>query len=136
MSANAPHAKMVVLESRSEEAVKVAERIINQICEETGCSETQVIKVVGMALEHLHRVAFCHEHNVTEAMVQCMWGFGGQACFHLGGVLEQARTGTSGDIPWSEFILRFAPDLAEQYRPVVESWMSQRSEERRNLDAS
>jgi hypothetical protein len=114
----------------------VAEQIVNQICAETDCSETQVIKVVAMALEHLHRVAFCHEHNVTEAMVQCMRGFGGQACFHLGGVLEQARIGTSGDIPWSEFILRFAPDLTDEYGPKVESWMNQRSRERRNLDAS
>ena len=113
----------------------MAELIVNQICAATRCSENQVIEVVGMVLEHLHKVAFCHEHNVTEAVMQCMWGFGGQACFHLGGILEQARIGTSGDIPWSEFILRFAPDLGEQYGPVVESWMSERSEERKSLDA-
>ena len=118
------------------EGARVAELIVDQIRTATGCSENQIIQVVSMALEHLHKVAFCHEHNVTEAMMQCMWGFGGEACFHLGGILEQTRIGTSGEIPWSEFILRFAPDLGEQYGPVVESWMSQRSEERKNLDAS
>jgi hypothetical protein len=91
--------------------------------------------VVGMALEYLHKAAFCHEHNVTEALTQCMWCFGGKACFHLGGILEQERIGTSHEIPWSEFISRFAPDLGNRYGPIVQSWMSQRSEERKNLDA-
>jgi hypothetical protein len=113
----------------------MAELIVNQICAAAGCSENQIIEAVSMALEHLHKVAFCHEHNVTEAITQCMWCFGGQACFHLGGILEQARIGTSNDIPWSEFILRFAPDLGKQFGPIVEKWMSQRSEERKNLDA-
>lgn len=114
----------------------VTEPIVKEICAATGCSEKQVIEVVSMALEHLHRVAFCHEHNVTEAMMQSMWCFGGRACFHLGGILEQARIGTSNEIPWSELILRFAPDLGEQYGPVLDSWMSQRSENRKALDAS
>lgn len=109
----------------------MAELIIRQICAATGCNENQVIEVIGMALEYLHKVAFCHEKNVTEAMMKCMWGFGGQACFHLGGILEEARIGTSNDIPWSEFILRFSPDLDKRYGPVVESWMSQRSEEQK-----
>jgi hypothetical protein len=125
---------MDALVFRSKGDQKVPEPIVNQICAATGFNERQVREVVGMALEHLHKSAFCHEHNVTEAMRQSMWCFGGKACFHLGGILEQARIGTSGDIPWSEFMCRFAPDLGEQYGPVVESWMSDRSEGRKQMD--
>jgi hypothetical protein len=113
----------------------VAKSIVEEICAATGCSENQVIEVVGMALEYLHKVSFCHEHNVTEAVVQTMWCFGDKACFHFGGILEQERIGTGGDIPWSEFFLRFAPGLGEQYGPVLDGWLDQRSKDRKSLDA-
>jgi hypothetical protein len=117
------------------EVFKVAEQIVKDICVATGCSETQVIEVVNMVLEYLHRVSFCHEHNVTEAVMQCMWCFGGRSCFHFGGILEQARIGTGGRIPWSEVFLRFAPNLGEKYGPILDRWLNQRSDERKNLDA-
>jgi hypothetical protein len=111
-----------------------SEPIMKAICAITGCTELQVIKTISEGLKHLHRVAFCHEHNVTEAVMQSMWCFGGEACFHFGGILEQARIHNIEDIPWSEFFLRFAPDLGNQYGRELDTWLDQRSKDRKRLD--
>ena len=49
--------------------------------------------------------------------------FGLEACYHLTGILENARTVASSDIPWSETLRRFAPE-AGVYFAIVERWLT------------
>ena len=111
-----------------------SEGILREICEISGCSSEQVRTIVGLGLRTLHKVAVCHEWNVTAAIMECYWAFGEEACYHLGGILEEARRQGSSDIPWSEAYARFAPGNWDKFRPVLERWQDERSEARRILD--
>ena len=110
-----------------------SEEVVQQICEATDCSPEQVRDVVGLAMEALHKVAFCDDDALTAAIMECMWMFGDKACHHLGGILEVARIQAS-DIPWSETYARFAPENREKYDPLLETWVEQRSPGRKERD--
>jgi hypothetical protein len=112
------------------------QQALDDICEATGCSREQVIDVVGRAFEALHKTAVCNEMSVTGAMGLCLDHFGSKACYHLVGLLEEARlcTRDEPDLPWSETYMRFAGQSWREFVPVVESWMQERSEERKLRD--
>jgi hypothetical protein len=110
-----------------------SERLLREICEISGCSTEQVRTIVGLGLRALHKVAVCHEWNVTGAMMECYWAFGEEACYHFGGILEEARRQGRAD-SWSETYARFAPGSWDKFRPVLEGWQGERSEARRLLD--
>jgi hypothetical protein len=68
------------------------EKIIAEICQASDCSPEQMRIIVSIALRSLHKIAVCDERNVTAAIMECYWLFGDEACYHLGGILEEART--------------------------------------------
>lgn len=111
-----------------------SEEVVKQICTLTGCSPEQVGAVVGLAMEALHKTAFCDEGSVTASIMECMWMFGDKACYHLGGILEVARIEGDHDIPWYETYARFAPETLKKFDPLLETWMEQRSPGRMKLD--
>lgn len=110
------------------------EALIKRIATATLCEPEQVREVVCLTLQALHKTAFCDEKNVTAALMQCCWAFGDEACFHLGGILEEARIGIRGDIPWSEFMARFLPHAQQQLSPIINEWQKDKTEDRRALD--
>jgi hypothetical protein len=109
------------------------ETLLKRIAAATVCEPEQVREVVRLSLQALHKVAFCDEKNVTAAVMQCCWAFGDEACFHLTGILEEARIGTEG-LPWSEFMARFLPDTKHQLSPIIDAWVRDKSEDRKALD--
>jgi hypothetical protein len=111
-----------------------SEEVVGQICKLTDCSREQVSAVVGLALEALHKVAFCDDGAVTASIMECMWMFGDKACYHLGGILEVARVEADHDIPWYETYTRFAPETLRKFDPLLGTWMEQRSLRRKNRD--
>lgn len=108
--------------------------ILAQICAETGCTGEQMRQAVGAAFEALHKIAFCDERNVTAALMESYFAFGARACYHLGGILEQARINADSDLPWSETLMRIAPAEWKQFQPLVDNWLDRRSEQRKLLD--
>ena len=108
--------------------------ILDQICAQTGSTDDQVCEAVGAALEALHKIAYCNEENVTAAIMECAFIFGPRACYHLVGILEEARINTGPDLPWSETMNRFMPSEWKEFRPLIENWLKQRSEQRKLLD--
>jgi hypothetical protein len=100
----------------------------------TGVTRDEARVIIGAALRQLHRVAVTSEFG-TEAVVQeCYFSLGGEACYHLGGILEADRTVMSHDTPWTEFFIRFAPDLIEEFGPFGSTWQDERSPQRKQLD--
>jgi hypothetical protein len=108
--------------------------VLNRIAATTACEPEQVREVVRLALETLHKIAFCNEKSVTAALTECRWMFDEGACYHLGGILEEARRNCDPGTSWSEFFLRFSPGSWHQFRPVLEHWANERSEARKALD--
>jgi hypothetical protein len=108
--------------------------ILKRIAAATVCEPEQVREVVHLALEALHKIAVCDERNVTAALMESCWIFGDGACYHLGGILEEARIGGGSDLPWSEFFARFSPDTWHQFKPIFDQWMKDRTEARKSLD--
>ena len=108
--------------------------ILAQISAQTGSTNDQVREAVGAALEALHKIAFCDEDSVVGAIKECAFIFGSRACYHLVGILEDARINTDPELPWSETMDRFMPSEWEQFRPLMEDWLEQRSERRQLLD--
>ena len=101
---------------------------------ETGLTLDQVRMVVGAALRELHRVAVISEFG-TEAVVQeCYNSFGAEACYHLGGILVADRAIMSHNMPWTEFFIRFAPELIEEFGPFGSEWQDERSPRRKQID--
>ena len=93
--------------------------ILNRIAATTACEPEQVREIVRLALEALHKIAFCDERCLTGSLMECYWIFGDGACYHLGGILEEARIFHDSDIRYSEFLQRFAPDSWQQFKPVI-----------------
>ena len=114
----------------------IKDTMLDDFCRESGMSREQLVQVATVVLKRLHKVSVCDEESTTAAIMDCMWSFGDEACYHLGGILEEARqhTGPEGD-PWTETYLRFAPDL-KRFRPVLDGWMDDRTEARKRLDKS
>jgi hypothetical protein len=110
------------------------EAMLKRIAAATVCEPEQVREIVRLCLQALHKTAFCDEKNVTAALMECCWAFGDEACFHLGGILEEARIGTSGDKPWSEFMARFLPQAKHQLSPITDEWVKTKSADRKALD--
>lgn len=110
------------------------EETLNRIATTTVCAPEQVREVVRLALEALHRRAACDETNVTAALEGCYFTFGEGACYHLGGILEEARTGTDPELPWSEFFSRFSPGTWDQFQPIFDEWMKNRNDARKGHD--
>jgi hypothetical protein len=111
--------------------------VLDDICDATGCTRQQVVAVVGKAFEALHKIAFCDEMGISGAMGDCQDQFGSKACYHLVGLLDEARRckGDEIDVPWRETYLRFSGLSYREFDPVVEGWwMSERSEARKLLD--
>ncbi len=108
--------------------------ILNRIAATTACEPEQVREIVRLALEALHKIAFCDERCLTGSLIECYWIFGDGACYHLGGILEEARIFHDSDIPYSEFLQRFSPDSWHQFKPVIAQWMKERSEARKAHD--
>jgi len=115
-------------------AIEESPEILKRIASETVCAPEQVCEIVRLALEALHKIAFCDETNVTAALMQCYYTFGEGACFHLGGILEEARIGSDSEIPWSEMLLRFCPESWNQFKPILGQWAKDRTEARKALD--
>lgn len=110
------------------------EALLQRIAAATVCDPEQVREIVRLSLQALHKTAFCDEKNVTAALMECCWAFGDEACFHLAGILEEARVGTSGDIPWSEFMARFLPHAKHQLSPIIDEWVTDKTDDRKALD--
>lgn len=110
------------------------ESTVNRIAEATACTPRQVRETVRLALEALHKVAFYELGNVTTAATECRWAFGGEACFHLVGILEQARIWKDSDLPWSEFSARFLHDIRAEVAPIMDEWGRDKSDERKAID--
>lgn len=111
-----------------------SEGILAQISAQTDSTDDQVREAVGAALEALHKIAFSDEDGVVGAIRECAFIFGSRACYHLVGILEEARINTDPEIPWSETMYRFMPSEWERFRPLMENWLEQRSEQRKLLD--
>ena len=110
------------------------EDILAHISAQTGSTDDQIREAVETALEALHKIAFCDEDSVVRAIRECAFIFGSRACYHLVGILEDARINTDPELPWSETMYRFMPSEWEQFRPLMENWLEQRSEQRKLLD--
>ena len=108
--------------------------ILAQISAQTGSTDAQVCEAVGASLEALHKIAFCGEDSVAGAIRECAFIFGSRACYHLVGILEDARINTDLELPWSATMYRFTPSEWEQFQPLMENWVEQRSEQRKLLD--
>ncbi|HYC32864.1 MAG TPA: hypothetical protein VEB59_11295 [Gemmatimonadales bacterium] len=98
---------------------------IEQIAAESGITIEQARKALTAGLRSLHRTAVTHQEGVTAALMQSYFCFGGEACFHVFGLLEEARMNCDADLPWSETMERFAPQL-RPYASVVERWLHDR----------
>ena len=108
--------------------------ILDQISTQTGSTGDQVCEAVGAALEALHKIAFCDEDSVTGAIRECAFIFGSRACYHLVGILEEARINTDPELPWSETMNRFMPSEWKKFQPLMENWLDQDCEQRKLLD--
>ncbi len=98
---------------------------LEQVAAEAGISKHQARQAVTAALRALHRVAVTDPKGATAALMESYFCFGGEACFHVFGLLEEARTHGDPDLPWSETIERFAPQL-RPYASVVDKWVRDR----------
>jgi len=105
------------------------------LCIETNSSPQQVQQIATAVLRELHRIAFCDERNVTAALIQCYLNFGKEACYHLGGLLEEQRINCNSGLPWSETLMRMDGDWHE-FKPLLEQWLDGRTETRILLDQS
>lgn len=112
------------------------EATLKRIAAATVCEPEQVREVVRLALQALHKTAFCDERNVTAALMQCCWAFGDEACFHLGGILEEARIATDPTLSWSEFMARFLSHAQNQLSPIIDEWRKDKTEDRKALDGT
>ncbi len=110
------------------------EKLFETVCQESGCPPEQVSKVATAALKVLHKIAYGDERNVTAALMQCYWMFGSEACYHLGGLLEEARIWTDSELSWSETLERLDPELKE-YSAILDEWAALKSQERKLLDS-
>ena len=110
------------------------QNILAEISAQTGSTDDQIREAVGAAIEALHKIAVCDEDGVVGAIRECTFIFGSRACYHLVGILEDARINTDPELPWSETMYRFMPSEWEQFRPLMEHWVEQRSEQRKLLD--
>jgi hypothetical protein len=94
-----------------------------KLCEEARCHPSQLRSAAVTILRELHRESFCSEERSTGRLIQCYWLFGAEACYHLGGVLEEYRRDHDPDgIPWSETLARLDPKI-ERYADVLKSWI-------------
>ena len=77
------------------------------LCREANCHLSQVRKVAARVLKQLDREAFCSETRTTGMLLQCHFLLGPEACYHMGGVLEECRIDHNpAGVPWSATLLR------------------------------
>lgn len=96
------------------------------IAAEAGVTEQQVHTIVTSALRSIHRVGVAHERGLTAALMRGTFAFGGEAGFHIYGLLSLARQkALADDTPWSETVMRFAPSVLV-YQSVAEKWAAHR----------
>jgi hypothetical protein len=67
-------------------------------------------------------------------VLECYFNVGGQAVYHLGGLLEEARVHCDPALPWAETMMRFDPAAGRRHSLFISEWLPSRSPERRALD--
>jgi hypothetical protein len=112
----------------------MASSIAELVATEAGCSVGTVREVMTAGLRALHRRAFCEVDAASGAVLECFFNFGGQAAYHLAGVLEQARLNSDSELPWSETLMRLDSSAGHRHAMFVQEWSSHRSADRRVLD--
>jgi hypothetical protein len=109
---------------------------IEQVCLGSGYDLDQVRAIATTTLRALHKASVCNEESLWGVMRDCIFAFGEEAAYHLGGILEEYRTHSDHEIPWSEFWLRINTDIGEKFGPMLENWMKDRTENLKLLDES
>jgi hypothetical protein len=77
---------------------------------------------IPAALRGLHRASVTDHRSVTAAVMATYFEVGPEACYHLAGILEEARVSTDPELPWSETMNRFPPQL-KPYGAVLRRWL-------------
>lgn len=88
-----------------------------------GITPRQARYAVASALRSLHREAITRQEGVTAAVVETRFNFGIEACYHICGLFEHQRLNCDHDLPWSETLMRFAPET-RKYRALIDYWLA------------
>lgn len=104
---------------------------LSAMAAEVGCDEEQVRQTATVLLRELHRISRCDERSATGMLLECLFVLGDEACYHLGGILDEADRSEDKLIP--ETMRRMPADF-KQYFPIMEQWLEERTAERKLLD--
>jgi len=80
---------------------------------------------VPLVLPVLHRIAVSAPSRISDALTSCYWMFGPAAYFHLAGLLHASMSHHDDRWMLAETCGNLAPDVSEQFRPMVEEWLRQ-----------
>ncbi len=120
---------------------RLDEHVLLTLMAATGVEPQLVQQIVSMALAFLHKEALLNEQDVHGTLIRCYREFGTEACYHLNGILVEAlRHQGSVESPaegWADTVALVCP--REEWEPlngIVETWLTERTEERREMDKS
>ena len=98
-------------------------------------TEDQVRTVAVAVLRSLYRTALTDSRGPTATVMESYSCFGSEACYHLTGLLEHQLIMNDPELPWSETIQRFAPQLRE-HDAIVDTWLDPHREPRPQVPAA
>ena len=110
--------------------------VVENIATKTGCSVDQVFMIAGLVMEALHEETVKNERGAGAILTESAHLFGSNVCYHLNGILyeymERHCPEETYYIP--ETMLRFIPEVLEQFKPQYNRWLAERSDRRKILD--
>lgn len=107
---------------------------IREVCQEEGLTTEELQNAARVVLKALHKAAYCGDESLWGAVIDCRLEFGGEAAYHLGGILELERLQSDKDIPISELFLRLDPESFKKYESLFLAWKDDRTETRKLMD--
>jgi len=95
---------------------------LESVAAEAGITEAQAGIAARAVLRGLHRTAVVDADRLVGAVREAYMCFGGEACYHLVSLLEHQRAEHDPELPWSEMVLRFSPEIMV-FGSVVAKWL-------------
>lgn len=120
---------------------RLDERALLALMAATGVEPQLIQQIVSMALAFLHKEALLNEQDVHGTLIRCYREFGTEACYHLNGILVEGlrHQGSVESLAagWADTVALVCP--FQEWKPlnsVVETWLTERTKERREMDKS
>ncbi len=91
------------------------------VAAEAGVAPEQGRVVFLAAIRQLHRFAVTDPQGLTNAIMECYFAYGAEACCHFALLLDLQRRVGDPELPWSETLARLGPEILP-HGNVIGNW--------------